>query len=84
MIFENVMSEHLYEIRNKLHQLGIKYPEVGPHFGLSHSGLIDNETEKLAEAFSFKLTMSECFRKSTITNLMKTFMEVRFPEWFRP
>lgn len=84
MIFENVMSEHLYEIRNKLHQLGIKYPEVGPHFGLSHSGLIDNETEKLAEAFSFKLTMSECYRKSTITNLMKPFMEVHFPQWFRP
>ena len=78
------MSEHLHDTRQKIHKLASKYPEVASHFGLSHAGLIDNETEKLVEIFSFLLTESEAYRKSILANKIKPFMEVLFPEWYRP
>ena len=34
------MNEHLHGIRNDLYQLGLKYPHLTEHFGLSHAGLI--------------------------------------------
>ncbi len=84
MIFENVMAEHLHDTRQKIHKLGITYPEMASHYGLSHAGLIDTETEKLVEMFSFLLTESEAFRKSILANKIKLFMEILFPEWYRP
>ncbi len=78
------MSEHLHYVRQKIHKLGITYPEMASHFGLSHVGLIDTETEKLVEKFSFMLTESEARRKSIIVNKIKPFMEIIFPEWYRP
>ncbi len=84
MQFEKVMNEHLHGIRNDLYQLGLKYPNLSEHFGLSHAGLIDSETEKLVEAFSFKLTHSEAKRNSEILNIVKPFIHFEYPEWFRP
>jgi hypothetical protein len=84
MIFEKVMAEHLNDLRQKIHGLGNEFPEMAPHFGLSHAGLVDTETEKLVEMFCFHLTESEASRKSVIANKIKPFMEVIFPEWYRP
>ena len=45
MIFEKHMNNALYDIRNEIHALGQQYPHLSEFFGLSHSGLIDTETE---------------------------------------
>lgn len=84
MKFDITMSEHLHDLRQNIHKLGEKYPEVAPYFGLSHAGLLDNETEKLVEKFCFLLTESEANRMSVIANKIKPFMEKIFPEWYRP
>lgn len=84
MQFEKCMNEHLHGIRNDLYQLGLKHPQLTEFFGLSHAGLIDSETEKLVEAFTFKLTHSEAMRNSQITNTVKPFIHFEYPEWFRP
>lgn len=84
MIFEKHMNNALYDIRNEIHALGQQYPHLSEFFGLSHSGLIDTETEKLVESFCYKLTDSEAQRKSLITNTIKPFVDFQFSEWFRP
>lgn len=84
MKFADVMSDHLYDLRQKIHKLGEKYPEMASHYSLSSEGLFDTETEKLVEKFCYLLTESEANRTSIIANKIKPFMEILFPEWYYP
>ena len=47
MNFENFLSQKIFELRHELNKMTNEHPELKPHFGLSHAGLLDNETEKL-------------------------------------
>ncbi|WP_186645211.1 type VI secretion system baseplate subunit TssF [Fluviispira vulneris] len=84
MNFENVMAKHLNEMRHEISSMTSEFPELTQHFGMGHNGLLDTETEKLLEAFSFMLTESEATRKSLMANKVMAFLENVFPEWFRP
>ncbi len=84
MNFENFLSQKIFELRHELNKLTNEHPELKPHFGLSHAGLLDNETEKLVESCSFFLTLTHSKMQSVIANQVRNFMEPIFPEWYMP
>ncbi|WP_397601997.1 hypothetical protein [Silvanigrella sp.] len=84
MNFENFLSQKIFELRHELNKLTNEHPELKPHFGLSHAGLLDNETEKLVESCSFFLRLTHSKMQSVIANQVRNFMEPIFPEWYMP
>ncbi|KAB8039977.1 hypothetical protein GCL60_06860 [Silvanigrella paludirubra] len=84
MNFENFLSQKIFELRHELNKMTNEHPELKPHFGLSHAGLLDNETEKLVESCSFFLTLTHSKMQSIIANQVRNFMEPIFPEWYIP
>lgn len=84
MNFEKFLTEKVYELRNDLNNLTDKYSELKPHFGLSHNGLLDTETERLVESSAFFMTLTHAKMQSTIANQIKNFMEPVFPDLYLP
>lgn len=84
MNFEKYLTEKVYELRNDLNKLTEKHSELKPHFGLSHSGLLDTETERLVESSAFFMTHTHAKLQSTIANQIKNFMEPLFPDLYLP
>lgn len=84
MKFETFLSEKIFELRNELNKLSLEYPELKPHFGLSHAGLLDTESEKLVESVGFFLTTTHASMQSNIANIVRNYMDPIFPELYMP